>query len=351
MEVERQLEIIRTIGEEIVEEEGLRQLLSRKRAEDITCYDGFEPSGRIHIAQGILRALNTNKLTKCGFRFKFWVADWFAQLNLKFGGDLKKIRKAGELMIEIWRLLGMDTDRVEFIWASEEINQRADEYWSLVMDVAAKSTLRDVTGCCTIMGKKNPEALQASQIFYPCMQCADIFFLKVDICSLGIDQRKVNMLARDYCSKVKRKNKPVIVSHHMLMGLDGSDKMSKSNPDNAIFMDDAPHEVRRKVNRAFCPPTEEGNPVMEYFRYIVFEHPEFRDGFTIDRSAEHGGDLRINSYRQLVEELESERLHPQDVKATLVRIVNRLLEPVQSALRDRSSQLSQLSRLVSSYGK
>jgi hypothetical protein len=28
------------------------------------CYDGFEPSGRMHIAQGVMRALNVNKLTK-----------------------------------------------------------------------------------------------------------------------------------------------------------------------------------------------------------------------------------------------------------------------------------------------
>ena len=28
---------------------------------------------------------------------------------------------------------------------------------------------------------------------YPAMQCADIFFLKVDVCQLGMDQRKVNV--------------------------------------------------------------------------------------------------------------------------------------------------------------
>jgi tyrosyl-tRNA synthetase len=48
------------------------------------------------------------------------------------------------------------------------------------------------------------------------MQCADIFFLKADVCQLGLDQRKVNMLARDYCTDPI---KPVILSHHMLMGL------------------------------------------------------------------------------------------------------------------------------------
>jgi hypothetical protein len=58
-----------------------------------------------------------------------------------------------------------------------------------------------------------------------------------------MDQRKVNMLAREYCEfpdiKKKRKFKPIILSHHMLMGLkQGQAKMSKSDPDSAIFMED-----------------------------------------------------------------------------------------------------------------
>jgi tryptophanyl-tRNA synthetase len=42
--------------------------------------------------------------------------------------------------------------------------------------------------------------------------------------------------------------KPVIISHHMLMGLkEGQEKMSKSDPDSAIFMEDAAEDVKRKV--------------------------------------------------------------------------------------------------------
>ena len=33
--------------------------------------------------------------------------------------------------------------------------------------------------CCQIMGRSEQDELTAAQIFYPCMQCADIFFLKV----------------------------------------------------------------------------------------------------------------------------------------------------------------------------
>ncbi|MCI16758.1 tyrosine-tRNA ligase-like protein, partial [Trifolium medium] len=54
-----------------------------------------------------------------------------------------------------------------------------------------------------------------------------------------MDQRKVNVLAREYCDVIKRKNKPVILSHHMLPGLQqGQEKMSKSDPLSSIFMED-----------------------------------------------------------------------------------------------------------------
>jgi hypothetical protein len=70
-----------------------------------------------------------------------------------------------------------------------------------------------------------------------------LFLAQADICQLGMDQRKVNMLAREYCEfpdiKKKRKFKPIILSHHMLMGLkQGQAKMSKSDPESAIFMED-----------------------------------------------------------------------------------------------------------------
>ena len=48
--------------------------------------------------------------------------------------------------------------------------------------------------------------------------CWDVY-AQADICQLGLDQRKVNMLAREYCAATKRKFKPVILSHGMLPGL------------------------------------------------------------------------------------------------------------------------------------
>lgn len=48
-EVEKRYKIVRSIGEECVQEDELKNLLAKKAAP--ICYDGFEPSGRMHIAQ------------------------------------------------------------------------------------------------------------------------------------------------------------------------------------------------------------------------------------------------------------------------------------------------------------
>lgn len=218
------------------------------------------------------------------------VADWFAQLNNKMGGDLKKIQNVGRYLVEIWKAVGMDMTRVEFLNASEEINRRPDEYWTLVMDVARKNSLKRVVRCSQIMGRSDTEELSAAQIFYPCMQCADIFFLKADICQLGMDQRKVNMLAREYAEDCKPKRlKPIVLSHEMVPGLQqGQEKMSKSDPNSAIFMEDSEAEVKTKIKKAYCPPAVvEGNPCLAYIRMIIL--PWCRH-FELQRGEDNGGD-------------------------------------------------------------
>jgi tyrosyl-tRNA synthetase len=269
LSLDEKLSLMKLVGEEIINEDELVQLLKNKSSP--ICYDGFEPSGRMHIAQGILRCINVNRLTQSGCIFVFWIADWFALMNNKMGGDINKIRIVGRYFVEIWKAAGMNLKNVKFLWCSDEINKRPNEYWSLVIDIARKNTYDRIVRCSQIMGRSEKESLYAAQIMYPCMQCADIFFLKADICQLGKDQRKVNMLAREYCDDIGKKDKPVIISHHMLAGLTKEEiKMSKSKPDSAIFMEDSKEDVDRKIKNAFCVEKEvEPNPILEYCKYII----------------------------------------------------------------------------------
>lgn len=336
--------LVRSIGEECIHDDELRNLLDKKP--DPVCYDGFEPSGRMHIAQGVMKALNVNKLTDAGCIVKIWVADWFAQLNNKMGGDLKKIQTVGRYMIEVWKAVGMRDDRVRFLWSSEEINSRAHEYWPLVMDIARRNNLPRIVRCCQIMGRNEQDDLTAAQIFYPCMQCADIFFLKADICQLGMDQRKVNMLAREYCEDIKRKNKPIILSHHMLGGLTGQGKMSKSDPNSAIYMEDEEWEVNSKIKKAFCTPkVVEGNPCIEYVQYIIL--PWFHR-FEVPRSEDAGGNTVYHNIEDLIKDYESEALHPGDLKNGISRALNMILQPVRDHFKN-NPEARELLKKVKAY--
>lgn len=88
------------------------------------------------------------------------MADWFALLNNKMGGDLKKIQTVGRYMIEIWRAVGMDMRNVEFLWASEEINAHSNDYWSRVMEIAR---LNNLARCVRTWSEPAGQASQASR--------------------------------------------------------------------------------------------------------------------------------------------------------------------------------------------
>lgn len=52
LSLEERYQIVRSVGEECIQEDELRNLLANKP--EPVCYDGFEPSGRMHIAQVFL---------------------------------------------------------------------------------------------------------------------------------------------------------------------------------------------------------------------------------------------------------------------------------------------------------
>jgi tyrosyl-tRNA synthetase len=355
MDINEKIKIIISVGEEIINEEDLTKLL--ENVEHPVAYDGFEPSGQIHIAQGLLRAININKLTSTGIKFKIFVADYFALLNNKLGGDLEKIQTCGKYFIEVWKSCGMDLKNVEFIWA-KEFYETHPEYWQTVLKLSTKATVSRVLKCGQIMGREENASNPASQILYPIMQAADIIHLGANIANLGLDQRKVNMFARDIFPKIKQR-KPVCVHNHMLMGLqfkveEGMSeidrkiamKMSKSKPETAIFMTDTQKEVTKKFNKAHSiDGIINDNPVLEYFKYIIFQK---YNKITIQRPEKFGGNLEYNSYQELEEAFEKQDLKSVDLKQGASKYINELLEPTRKHFEE-NKQAKELLEKVKSY--
>lgn len=355
--VDQRLALIKQVGEEIITEEELVKLL--ESGEKLIAYDGFEPSGQMHIAQGILRAININKMTKAGIHFKMWVADWHALANNKMGGDLEKIKTVGQYFIEVWRASGMDLSNVEFVWASDMVKN--SDYWKLVIQVGRTNALRRFIRTAEMMGRSESlDALTGANIIYSCMQVADIFMLGAKITQLGMDQRKVNMLAREIGPQLGYW-KPIVVSHHMLMGLSKTSistetvdktartiaiKMSKSHPDSAIFMTDSHEDIKRKIYKAFCP---EGivaeNPILEYYKYILFE--KFSP-IVVERPQKYGGAVILNRYENLERLFAEKQIHPQDLKETAIHLLDQLLQPVREYFKN-NSQAAELLQKVQSF--
>lgn len=324
MDAEERFELIKEVGEEIVTEEELRELLIKKKHP--TAYDGFEPSGLAHIAFGVYRAINLKKMIKAGIKFKLLLADWYAWMNDKMEGDLDKIRRVGEYFKEVWKAAGVPMDKVEILWASEQMDQ---EYWKTVIKIAKNHTLNRTQRALKIAGRKGASKNPVAWLFYPSMQVADIFNLDVDICQLGKDQRRANMLAREMAPKLGRK-KPITISHHMLLGLQGENKgkkMSKSKPSTSIYVHDSKEEIWEKIEGAYCPEKQvEGNPIIDYTNYLVFNS---FDSVKIERKKKYGGDVTYDSFSELKQDYRESELHPLDLKKAVARYLNQLIKPIR----------------------
>ncbi len=367
MSIEERLKLIKQVGEEIVQEDELKKLLESE--EELIAYDGFEPSGQIHIAQGILRAINVNKMIKAGVKFKMLVADWHAMANNKMGGDLEKIKTVGKYFIEVWKASGMDLSNVEFVWASDLVQKQ--DYWKFVIQVGKSNALRRFVRTAEMMGREESlDKLTGAHIIYSCMQVTDIFMLGAKITQLGMDQRKINMLAREIGSLLGFW-KPVVVSHHMLMGLSKAmnsteavekvavesaiqrtieRKMSKSNPDSAIFMTDTTEDIKRKINKAYCLEGDiKENPILEYYKYIIFESFERLriNELRIERPKKFGGNLSFKTYEELEKTFAEKKVHPMDLKVTLSKLLDQLIEPVRRHFEENAEAKKLLEKVRS----
>lgn len=152
------------------------------------------------------------------------------------------------------------------------------------------------------------------------------------------------MLARDYCTSGK---KPIVLSSHMIGGLKKDcAKMSKSDPDSAIFMEDSAEDVCRKINKSFCPEGEvEGNRTLEFVEYFAFK---YFNHFIIEREEKYGGKVSYTDYKQFLEDYKDKKIAAPDVKMNLSRYINNILEPVRQHFQN-DPKAKKLYAMVQAY--
>lgn len=341
--MEDKLKIISRNTAEIVTTEELKKKLEENQK--LKGYIGFEPSGLFHIGW-LIWAQKLKDLVDAGVDMSVLVATWHAWINDKLGGDLEKIKLAGNYAIEVLRAYGVDMDKVKIVYAEDLVKD--SNYWALVIRIAKNTSLARMKRALTIMGRKAEEAeLDTSKLIYPAMQVADIIYQDLDIALGGTDQRKAHMLARDVADKLGKK-KVIAIHTPLLIGLQGGQrmegveedeymanvKMSKSKPETAIFVHDKPEVVEAKLRSAYCPKgVVVDNPVLQIAKYLIFS----RDGATlkIERDIKFGGDIEFKSYEELEKVYSEGKLHPLDLKLSTARKLNEILEPIRKRLESK----------------
>jgi tyrosyl-tRNA synthetase len=343
MDVEDRYKMITRNTVELLTSEDLRARLEEK--EELRGYIGFEPSGLMHIAQGIICARKIKDLTEAGCKMVVYMADWHAYINDKLGGDIERLQTCGKYMEEVFLALGVDPEKTEFVYASKLLD--TIDFWEKVMRIGKANSLNRVRRAMTIMGRKGGEGdTDSSKFFYPAMQVADIFQLDVDIAYGGMDQRKAHVLAREVAEKLGYR-KPIALHTPLLMGLTGSGrmeyaegageddedarlidmKMSKSSPDSAVYFHDGTDDIKRKLKKAYCPEGEvTENPILEMCKFLVF--PNF-DSIKVERPEKFGGDMEFFRYEELEESFAGSQLHPLDLKMAVAHYIEELVKPVR----------------------
>jgi tyrosyl-tRNA synthetase len=326
---------------EVVTEEELQVLLDTGGGK---AYIGFEPSGLVHVGW-LVCIKKMREIADAGFELTVYLADWHAFVNDKLGGDMDTIRLCGEYLKEVF-----DTAQVpcKYLYASELMD--SIEYWDRVMRVMKATTLARTKRAMTVMGRKEDEAdADTSKFLYPGLQVADIFQMDLDLALGGMDQRHAHMLQRDVADKLGWK-KAVAVHTPLISGLTAGGrmdpvegKMSKSSPDGTISIHDPAEDVRRKMKKAFCPESAEGNPVVEIIEHVIFPYD---GGFTVLRDEKWGGDIEYEDIGQLISDLGSKQVHPQDLKMSTAAALDGIIEPFRSNFHGRSEMIDTIQNAI-----
>ena len=340
MDVQSKLDLVSKNAIEVITPEELKSLF--ETSSKPTAYIGYEPSGFVHVGT-LITARKILDMQNAGVEVTVFLADWHAIINDKLGGKIENIRTCGDYLKECFLAAGVK-DSVKFVWSSDLISHSS--YWEKFIRIAKVSSLQRIKRAMTIMGRTEDEAeIDASKVMYPPMQAADIFELGVDIAYAGMDQRRAHMLARDAAEKLGWK-KPIALHTPLLVSLLGGGrmdpveaKMSKSNPNTAVFMHDSPQEIAKKIKNAFCPAEAEGNPVLDIMKYIVF--PQM-GAVHIDRPAKYGGSADFSSYDELQLAYTSGKLHAQDLKKGASDSLVEILGPIRTYFEKNPKNLQKV---------
>ena len=316
--VEERLELITRNLQEVIGEDELKDLLKSKK--EISVYWGTMPTGSISIAY-FFPMLKIADFLKAGLRVKILLADLHAALD-SVPWDLveKRYNYYEKAIVTILKTIGVDTKKLEFVKGSDF--QLTPEYMNDVLKLSVLSSVNDATRAASEAVKTAKTGnVKVSGLIYPLMQALDEEYLKVNIQFAGVDQRKIQVFAREFLPKMGYKQRIELMSP-MIRGLVGK-QMSSSIEATKIDLLDDEKKVIVKIKNAECAAGNSDNGIMALLQYLIFG---VKNNFIVERDEKYGGNLVYESYEKVETDFKSKKLHPLDLKNAVAKEINVLLE-------------------------
>lgn len=317
--------------EEVLGEDKIKNILETR---DLNLYWGTATTGKPHIGY-LLPLLKIVDFVKAGCNVTILFANLHAMLD-----SLKSTEEQLEARVEYYKFiikktlecLGLDKEIVEnkikFILGTDY--QLSREYTMDVYRLMSKTTLRNATKAGADVVKQSNNPLMAA-LMYPSLQVLDEKYLNVDCQFGGIDQRKIFMMAEKYLPMLGEEKKIHLMNPMIKSFNDSEDgKMSSSDINSKINLNDSAKQIRKKIGKAYCPENSTDTGLFQFFNLVVCKIIRNKNQkIVFERPEEYGGNLECDNIENVKEHLINGNLHPIDLKNKISSFLIEILEPVR----------------------
>ncbi|MFC1769053.1 tryptophan--tRNA ligase [Nanoarchaeota archaeon] len=238
---------------------------------------GIATSGRLHLGHKVDIDLFLFFKKKGGKNY-FAVSDidaYVSRPKIEQLSDAKKMAKDN-----VAHLLALGLDKKDLYHQSK----KKPRYYEFSFEISKKITenmYRAIYGH-TDLGKISAVLLQIADILHP--QLKEYEGVMPSVTGIGLEQDPHAKITRDVAKRLPYKiEAPSFIYFKHQSGLKEGKKMSSSEPDTAIFLDDKPEDIKRKISRSFTGGKDTvdeqkkhgGNPeICKIFELYKFHHPD-----------------------------------------------------------------------------
>lgn len=219
------------------------------KKEKFTIVSGLNPSSQLHLGHKVLFDMLL-EFQRLGGELYIPLTDDESYVDGKVEKIADGTKNAKEKIIPILQKIGFDPKKTHYLIDTEQV-----DLYKFAIEISRYVNMPELIHLFGKESLKNP-----GQVFYRgCVQLAQILTPQLPknggpkhtLVPVGIDQHPYLLLARDVAKKLNMIPPSELVLRFFPSLADLEKKMSKSNPDGVLFLDDSQEMIRKKINKAY----------------------------------------------------------------------------------------------------